>query len=370
MSSPLIDVAMSYIKLAGLHNCEAESYKVINELFAQFITNQTPETRDILCHKLMETIGTTQPLDKIEAILSCEEAPLPVSNADYKYDQNSTLRRKTRPWSSIEDIRLLAGIHRYGLDNWQLIARFVGNARTRAQCAQRWSRGLDPRISKDQWSHEDETKLISLIETSGNKNWTLIASQIGNRSDVQCRYHFLQLLRDNTFRQRHPNLVQNLPISGHSHNSISSPIHSAPSALPKRPPPSQTPPPIPAFSSFNNPAPQSMQLTSSSPTTSYPPLPSSLPPPIPQMPSAFPNSQLSNHISFTPRVPLKERHSSFTGHEIRPPIFSGNEFSDLDYGLNDFSTDTFSTPNNLEWDLNFFNQEPDPSSKLNDSLFW
>ena len=369
MSSPLIDVAMSYIKLAGLHNCESESYKAINELFAQFLVNQTPEIREQLHHLLMETIGSSQPLDKIEAILSCDETPLPANTADFKYDQTSTLRRKTRPWSSVEDIRLLAGIHRFGLDNWQLIARFVGNARTRAQCAQRWSRGLDPRISKDQWSHEDENKLISLIETSGNKNWTLIASQLGNRSDVQCRYHFLQLLRDNTFRQRHPNLVQNLPVSGRSHTqTLSSPIHSAPPNLPpKRPPLSQTPPPIPGpFVSFP-PSNSDNSIMSNSPTISYPQTPSSLQGSISPISNPFQNS---SHIPLPPRIPLKERHSSFNAHEFRPPIFSGNEFSDLDFGLNDFNNDSLSTSNNFEWDLNFFSQEPDPSNKINDSLFW
>jgi len=29
-----------------------------------------------------------------------------------------------------------------------VVASFVGNGRTRAQCAQRWSRGLNPKICK------------------------------------------------------------------------------------------------------------------------------------------------------------------------------------------------------------------------------
>jgi hypothetical protein len=105
-------------------------------------------------------------------------------------------RKKPRPWSMFEDIRLLAGIHRFGLDNWGSVAQFVGTNRTRAQCAQRCVRGLDPRISKDQWSPEDEEHLLLLVREKGTRIWSQIASAMGNRSDVQCRYHFFQMHRD------------------------------------------------------------------------------------------------------------------------------------------------------------------------------
>ncbi|OHS92979.1 Myb-like DNA-binding domain containing protein [Tritrichomonas foetus] len=130
----------------------------------------------------------TDTLDKIHEIKTVEEAPLPsIENQD----ENS--HKKSRPWSPIEDNRLLAGILRYGLDNWSTVAMFVGNDRTRAQCSQRWSRGLNPRISKDTWSTEEESLLLRLIQQFGDKSWTKIASLLGNRSDVQCRYHYHQI---------------------------------------------------------------------------------------------------------------------------------------------------------------------------------
>ena len=109
--------------------------------------------------------------------------------------QSFLLNKKTRPWSEYEDMRLIAGILRYGLESWGTIANFVGNSRTKAQCCQRWTRGLDPRISKVSWTKEEDEKLMCMISKWGSKKWTKIASEMGNRSDVQCRYRFKQLQR-------------------------------------------------------------------------------------------------------------------------------------------------------------------------------
>jgi hypothetical protein len=135
---------------------------------------------------------TTTPVDRVREILSVGADPLPAVPVPVALDG----RRNIREWSSIEDTRLLAGVHRFGLKNWGSVAQFIGTGRTRAQCAQRWVRGLDPRISKNQWSAEDEDQLLALVREKGIRIWTQIASGMGNRSDVQCRYHFFQMYRD------------------------------------------------------------------------------------------------------------------------------------------------------------------------------
>jgi hypothetical protein len=76
--------------------------------------------------------GVPMILARLIAILNCPEAPLPSAGpTGIRQD-----RRRPHPWTGIEDTRLLAGVFRYGLENWSLIAGFVGNDRTRAQCAQ------------------------------------------------------------------------------------------------------------------------------------------------------------------------------------------------------------------------------------------
>lgn len=120
------------------------------------------------------------------------------SDIEISDNRESTIpnRKKSHCWTSSEDERLLAAVHRYGIDNWSSVAHFVGNARTRSQCSQRWFRGIDPRLSKNLWTHEEDNMLISLVSYYGDRSWTKVASKLGNRSDVQCRYHYKQIHRD------------------------------------------------------------------------------------------------------------------------------------------------------------------------------
>ena len=133
--------------------------------------------------------GTNEPIKRLKKILdACSKT---VSSTP-KVPQPG---KKTRPWTVAEDNRLLAGIYKHGMDNWATISKFVGNGRTRPQCSQRWYRALDPKISKETWSEEEDKKLLSLIKEYGDKKWTQIALLMGNRTDVQCRYRNKQLQR-------------------------------------------------------------------------------------------------------------------------------------------------------------------------------
>jgi hypothetical protein len=134
-------------------------------------------------------IHDVTPIDRLREILVVGEdplPPLPVWHDDGR-------RQKTRPWSNKEDVRLLAGMHRQGLDNWSAVASFVGSSRTRSHCSQRWIRGLDPRISRTQWTPEEDAKLARLVGAYGEKAWIRVSQGLGTRSDVQCRYRYKQI---------------------------------------------------------------------------------------------------------------------------------------------------------------------------------
>ncbi|OHT08899.1 hypothetical protein TRFO_22383 [Tritrichomonas foetus] len=209
--------------------------------------------RENLVSVLQRRIGNLQPLEKIEAILAVPDIPLGNANENSSNIRDlSTMRKKTRPWSQIEDMRLLLGVHRNGLENWIQVAKFVGNGRTRAQCAQRWFRGLDPRISKDQWSQDEESKLLNLLVENKGKGWTFVAAHMGNRSDVQCRYHFLQMQKEGKIPPEVSEIVNaSDKASEKGRNPIPLPL--------KLPRPSMrmrqaTPPALPTrFSSYNSP---------------------------------------------------------------------------------------------------------------------
>jgi hypothetical protein len=197
--SPLLGVAQTYIADAcpGAPPCIcAELMQIIGHLLNGVLS---PERASAI---FFEKVGTSVPANRIAAILRVPDRPI---HAGFRLESQSTdlssWRRRTRPWTEYEDQRLLCAIHRFGLENWTRISKFVGNQRTLAQCAQRWCRGLDPRISRAVWTPEEEQRLIALVERYGIHSWKRVSNALGNRSDAQCRYRYLQVIAAGSKRE-------------------------------------------------------------------------------------------------------------------------------------------------------------------------
>jgi hypothetical protein len=133
-------------------------------------------------------------LNKIQQILITTDIPLPAP-ADPNPASPKGSRRKSYPWTDAEDIRLLVAVSRYGAKDWRLIAEFVGAGRTSAQCNQRWCRALDPEISRKPWNDSDDQRLLRAVEVLGKASWCQVAKIMTGRTDLQCRYHYLQLAK-------------------------------------------------------------------------------------------------------------------------------------------------------------------------------
>lgn len=101
------------------------------------------------------------------------------------------IRKRNCNWSSAEDKRLLDAITLHGESNWAAVAVCV-EGRTKVECSHRWNRTLNPQISREAWTEEENERLRLLVEQHGTK-WQTIALEMGNRSDVQCRYHYNQI---------------------------------------------------------------------------------------------------------------------------------------------------------------------------------
>ena len=183
-----------------------EDKEEVKAMFTGYI-NGTVDYETISNHFQTKFKNTT-PVDRIKDVLNVKEEPLPSPHVI----NDLGIRKKTQQWTQLEDCRLIAGLHRYGMDNWTLVAHFVGNNRTRSQCSQRWQRGLDPRISRSHWTKEEEEKLVALVQKYGDKSWIGVAKEMGNRSDVQCRYRYLQMQRENMNEQPKPVIVAPIPI--------------------------------------------------------------------------------------------------------------------------------------------------------------
>ncbi|OHS97709.1 Myb-like DNA-binding domain containing protein [Tritrichomonas foetus] len=219
----MVELALSYVD-GTVSDLAEETKTELTHLFNAYLHEEMSyeSCRDAL----ISHIGRDDALVRIREIMSQPDEPLP-----YREDRDSedamSLRKKTRTWTAIEDQRLLAGVARFGIDNWQTVAHFLGNGRNRAQCSQRWTRCLNPKISKKSWSPEDDRQLKELVNLYGDKSWTKTANIMGNRSDVQCRYHFRQL----TTGEEEPGSLTKT-MSSENFNLQSPPAPSDPSSVP------------------------------------------------------------------------------------------------------------------------------------------
>jgi hypothetical protein len=187
--SPLYELAAQYIsEIRGSMTDEIKesAKRTLSALIDGEITSEDAQ------RTLTTLLNDTTPVRRIQEILNVPDEPLP----SVPVGIGNFLRRKTQQWTQAEDLRLIAGLHRYGSDNWAVVAKFVGSGRTRSQCGQRWQRGLDPRISRQHWTDGEERRLLDLVMKHGVKSWVKIAKELGNRSDVQCRYRYSQMQRD------------------------------------------------------------------------------------------------------------------------------------------------------------------------------
>ena len=188
--SPLTEIALSsmYEIVSNLSN---EQLKLVNDAMDSFLSRNIGynEASQII----LPILGSIQPLEKLNEIITTPDSPIPYQSNNYTMNTAGSGRVKTRAWNPYEDRRLLAGIYKFGMSDWSIISSYVGNGRTKAQCSQRWQRGLDPKIKKTPWTSEQDSKLLRNVEHYGDKSWTRIALEIGDRSDVQCRYRYHQL---------------------------------------------------------------------------------------------------------------------------------------------------------------------------------
>jgi hypothetical protein len=249
---------------------------------------------DTLSHDASQIVSDIHPLSMLQAIVTISPDPIPYSDDDV--GRHGT-RRCGRYWSSYEDQRLLAGILRYGMDNWTLIASFVGNGRSRSQCSQRWYRGLNPSVVKGQWSKDEEDRLVQLVTASGDQSWTKIALQLGNRSDVQCRYRYHQLAKERmTSPEQTLVPLMMMPVT------VAPFPYRVPFAPPMPAPPTQA-------GMRGNP------ILISQVTFPMPPVPPSFPPPLVGMEQG------------RPVQPIGQIAPAHAGHSLSAPAINGKRYS-------------------------------------------
>lgn len=85
------------------------------------------------------------------------------------------------PWTKEEDATLIGLVNQSGPRNWTALASQMPS-RSGKQCRERWLNHLNPAIKKGPWTTEEDNRLVLLHESIGNK-WSEIAKHIPGRTD-------------------------------------------------------------------------------------------------------------------------------------------------------------------------------------------
>eukprot|EP00467_Chlorarachnion_reptans_P019610 CAMPEP_0114499746 /NCGR_PEP_ID=MMETSP0109-20121206/7588_1 /TAXON_ID=29199 /ORGANISM="Chlorarachnion reptans, Strain CCCM449" /LENGTH=352 /DNA_ID=CAMNT_0001677347 /DNA_START=47 /DNA_END=1105 /DNA_ORIENTATION=+ len=106
--------------------------------------------------------------------------------------KSSSTPKKTKKfrgrWTQEEDARLRRAVELFDGKNWKQIAQagFRGK-KTDVQCLHRWQKVLRPGLVKGPWTTEEDVLVIAMVQKYGVKKWSLIAQHVGGRLGKQCR---------------------------------------------------------------------------------------------------------------------------------------------------------------------------------------
>lgn len=103
-------------------------------------------------------------------------------------NNNSMMKKKTEKakWTIEEDNVLKQAVSIQGGKNWKSIAAHL-QGKTEVQCLHRWTKVLNPSLTKGPWTLEEDNRVVELVRLHGAKKWSLIASFLPGRIGKQCR---------------------------------------------------------------------------------------------------------------------------------------------------------------------------------------
>lgn len=138
------------------------------------------------CNIFFPLISKLAKKDRLKMMLDLAFAPTRARQ------RNSTVLKSPK-WSISEDELLTKLVAESRGVSWnELTHHFKG--KTTQQILERWAKVLDPKLTKGSWTrHEDET-IINFVREHGTKSWTKLACLLPGRIGKQCRERWINHL--------------------------------------------------------------------------------------------------------------------------------------------------------------------------------
>ncbi|KAG9019118.1 hypothetical protein FRB90_006186 [Tulasnella sp. 427] len=134
-------------------------------------------------------------------------------------------RTPGKAWTNSEDEKLIEAVQKYGenTESWKTIAEAVPG-RTNKACRKRWKHSLHPSIKKTPWESEEDDQLLTLYAQHPGR-WALISNHIVGRTDDACAKRYREALdpnlkKDDWTKEEDERLLEGFSLHGASWGKI------------------------------------------------------------------------------------------------------------------------------------------------------